>query len=326
MADNKGRIIFLEHYLLDHADDSHPITTERLIEALAEKGYSANRNTIHSDIEALKTEGIQVAGVRVGNAKGYYIRNRPFRVSELKALIDAVSSSQFVPERNSYAMIRRLAELAPEMYRNDLIATAFCADRIKTDSPVAFTALDAINKAIQQYKKISFHYVDYLPTKEEVLRHNKKRYVVSPYALVWNDGRYYVPSYDPEKNKIVSYRVDRMRSVALVDSCADRKLPFNPAEYSKKVLWMFDGDIEEQDVMLVAENRHLISLIDRFGEDIPTGTVDDQHLRVTVRVIPSYTFFSWVFQFGGEIKVAGPANVKADYEEMLRKVMERQER
>ena len=325
MADNKGRIIFLEHYLLDHADEDHPITTDSLIGALGEKGYSANRNTIHSDIEALKAEGIQVAGVRVGNAKGYYVRNRPFRISELKALIDSVSSSQFVPERNSNAMIRRLAEMAPEMYRKDLIATAFCADRIKTDSPVAFAALDAINKAIRRYKKISFQYVDYLPTKEEILRHNKKKYVVSPYALLWNDGRYYVPSYDPEKEKIVSYRVDRMRNVVLMNETADRKLPYNPVEYSKKVLWMFDGDIEEKDVVLVAENKHLISLIDRFGEDIPTGVVDEQHIRVTVRVIPSYTFFSWVFQFGGGIRVAGPANVKADYEEMLRKVMERQQ-
>ena len=97
MADNKGRIIFLEHYLLDHADEDHPITTESLIEARAEKGYSANRNTIHSDIEALKAEGIQVAGVRVGNAKGYYVRNRPFRISELKALIDSVSSEEDPP-------------------------------------------------------------------------------------------------------------------------------------------------------------------------------------------------------------------------------------
>ena len=325
MADNKGRIIFLEHYLLDHADEDHPITTDGLIEALAEKGYGANRNTIHSDIETLKVEGVQVVGVRVGNAKGYYVRNRTFRISELKALIDAVSSSQFIPERNSNAMIRRLAEMAPEMYRKDLIATAFCADRIKTDSPVAFVALDAINKAIKQYKKISFQYVDYLPTKEEILRHNKKKYVVSPYALLWNDGRYYVPSYDPEKQKIVSYRVDRMRNVALVNETAERKLPFDPVEYSKKVLWMFDGDIEETDVVLVAENRHLISLLDRFGEEILTSAVDDDHIRVTVQVIPSYTFFSWVFQFGGGIKVAGPEKVKTDYEEMLRKVMERQQ-
>ena len=325
MADNKGRIIFLEHYLSDHADENNPITTEALINALAEKGYSANRNTVHSDIEALKAEGINVVGVRVANAKGYYIKNRPFRLSELKALIDAVSSSQFIPERNSNAMILRLAEMAPEMYRKDLIATAFCADRIKTDSPVAFPTLDTVNKAIQKNRKLQFQYVDYLPTKEEVLRHNKKKYVVSPYALLWNDGRYYVPSYDQEKNKIVSYRVDRMRNVVILNERADRDEPFDPVDYCKKALWMYDGDLEEQEVILLSENKHMISLIDRFGGEIPVYVVDDQHFRAIVKVIPSYTFFSWVFQFYGGIRIIGPASVKKDYEEMLRTVMERQQ-
>ena len=324
MGDNKGRIIFMARYIADHGDENHPVTTEELIRAVEEKGYSATRNTIRTDIEALQAEGIGIAGVRVANAKGFYLKDRPFRLSELKALIDAVSSSQFIPERNSNAMIRRLAEMAPEIYRKDLIATAFCADRIKTDSPVAFTAVDQVNKAIQKEKKLSFQYVDYLPTKEEILRHDKKKYVVSPYALVWNDGRYYVPSYDPEKGKIVSYRVDRMRNVMVVNERADRHLPFNAVDYCKKVLWMFDGDIEEQEVILVSENRHMISLLDRFGEEIETSPADEGHFRAIVKVIPSYSFFSWIFQFCGGIRIVGPVHVKREYEEMLRKVLERQ--
>ena len=152
MSDNKGRIIFLEHYLLDHADENDPVTTEKLITVLTDHGYSVNRNTLRSDLAALQAAGIGIASVRVANAKGYYVKNRPFSLSELKALIDAVSSSQFIPERNSNAMIRRLAQMAPEMHRKDLTATAFCADRIKTDSPVAFTALDAVNKAVRKYQ------------------------------------------------------------------------------------------------------------------------------------------------------------------------------
>ena len=325
MGDHKGRIIFLEHYIEDHADEKHPVTTDELISAVSEKGYSANRNTIHSDIEALQAVGINIASVRVANAKGYYVKDRPFRLSELKALIDAVSSSQFIPERDSNEMIRRLAEMAPEMYRKDLIATAFCADRIKTDSPVAFTALDTVNKAIHEEKKLRFQYVDYLPTKEEILRHDKKKYIVSPYALVWNDGRYYVPSYDPEKDKIVSYRVDRMRFVEMVKEPADRHLPFDSVDYCKKALWMFDGDIEEQEVILVSDNKHMISLIDRFGEEIDARPVDNQHFRAIVKVIPSYSFFSWIFQFCGGIRIAGPVNVKKEYEDMLRTVLERQQ-
>jgi len=324
MADNKGRILFLEHYLAEHSDESNPITTEQLIDAVSARGYSANRNTIYSDLKTLKAEGIQIGSIRMANATGYYIKNRPFQLSELKALIDSVSSSQFISERNSNTLIRRLAELAPEMYRKDLTATAFCADRIKTDSPVAFTALDAVNKAIQKKRKLSFQYVDYLPTKEEILRHNNKVYTVSPYALIWNDGRYYVPSYDPEKDTIVSYRVDRMRNAAVVREQADRDKPFDPADYCRKTLWMYDGDLEEQEVTLLSDNKYMINLLDRFGNGIPTNAIDDLHFQTTVRVIPSYTFFAWISQFCGGIRIIGPKQVKEDYEDMLGKIIEEQ--
>lgn len=324
MADNKGRVLCLEHYLLDRADEQHPATTDELIAALAERGYSANRNTLRSDIDALRAEGVEATGVRVGNAKGYYIKNRPFTVSELRALIDAVSSSQFISARNSRALIRRLADMAPEAERKDLTVSAFCTARVKTDSPVAFSSLDTVSRAIRGRKKLSFRYVDYLPDKSEILRHDGKLYTVSPYALLWNDGRYYVPSYDPEKGKIVSYRVDRMRNVMVVNAAAEPGMKPDLNDYSMKTLWMYEGDRTEREVALISENRHMISLIDRFGNGFRADPADENHFRALIKVIPSATFFSWIFQFSGGIRIAGPADVKREYEEMLAAVTEKQ--
>ena len=60
-----------------------------------------------------------------------------------------------------------------------------------------------------------------------------------------------MPSYDAEKDKIVSYRVDRMRNVEMASEWTDHHMPFHAADYCRKVLWMFDGDIEEQEVILI---------------------------------------------------------------------------
>lgn len=59
----------------------------------------------------------------------------------------------------------------------------------------------------QFLKQISFQYIDILPTKEIVLRHDGKEYKVSPQVLVWNDDRYYAPSYSEEKKFIVPWFV-----------------------------------------------------------------------------------------------------------------------
>ena len=41
----KGRILFLERYLLDYTDDDYSVSTEDLIRIYEENGYKANRMT-----------------------------------------------------------------------------------------------------------------------------------------------------------------------------------------------------------------------------------------------------------------------------------------
>ena len=241
-------------------------------------------------------------------------------------LIDSVSSSQFVSAARSRTLIRKLAGMAIEKDRKDLIATAFAANRVKTDYDVAITTLGTIAKAVKQKKKITFNYIKYLPTGEIVLRHNQKIYHVSPYALIWSDGRYYAPAYDEEKDDIVPYRIDRMRNAKISNDAANLKLPFDLNQYCKSTVDMYGGGKAEEEVTLVAENRMLMHIIDRFGEDIRTEIADDEHIRAVLKVSPSFTFFSWVFEFNGDIAITAPAHVKAEYEEMLRKAIGKQEK
>lgn len=324
--DNKSRIIFLEHYLTDHSDKGHPVTTEELLEAYEKQGQKVHRNTIRDDLETLKEAGIQIESVRIGNAKGYYVGNRKFELPELMVLIDSVSSSQFVSAGRSRMLIRKLASMAIEKDRKDLIATAYTANRIKTDNDVAITTLSTIARAVKQKKKITFNYIKYLPTGEVVLRNDAKVYHVSPYALVWSDGRYYAPSYDEEKDEIVPYRIDRMRNVKSSQETADLRLPFELDQYCRTTVSMYGGGKAEEEVTLIAENNMLMYIIDRFGENIKTEIVDDQHIQTVLKVSPSLTFFSWVFGFNGDISIAGPAHVKAEYEEMLQKAIGEQKK
>ena len=64
-----------------------------------------------------------------------------------------------------------------------------------------------------------------------------------------------------------------------------------------------------QHVTLLCENRTMRSVIDHFGEDMATEVVDANHFRVSVDVAPTPPFFSWVFTFGGAIRIEGPEEV-----------------
>ena len=67
---------------------------------------------------------------------------------------------------------------------------------------------------------------------------------------------------------------------------------------------MYDGTLCT--VELLCENKLMKSVIDRFGESVPTKNTDAAHFVATVEVSVSPTFYAWIFTFGGGIKVLSP--------------------
>ena len=162
-ANTKARLLFLERYMMENTDEEHAITTDELIKLYDANGFKANRNTVHDDIEVLRSVNIDIISVRAGNAKAYFIGSRLFEMSELKTLADAVSSSRFITKERSRNLIHKLTELTSVHNRKPLMKSAFYADRIKTNSRGIFRVIDSVNVAISTGKKMSFKYIDYKP-------------------------------------------------------------------------------------------------------------------------------------------------------------------
>ena len=319
------RLLFLERFLAENTDEETFVSTGEIVAAYEQNGFGNNRNNVKADLNRLRETGIKIGEKQEKNTKYYHIADRPFSTAELRMLIDIVSSSQAISKEKSDQLNQKLAGLAIAKKRSSLTARVFTADRIKTDSPEVFFAIDCIGKAIGEGKQICFHYINYLPDKRMVLRHNGQVYKVSPLAMLWNDGRYYARSIDPEKPDRVNYRIDRMRTVTIADEAAEKDPDYNPSEYAKVAHLMFDGGKKAEEITLLAENRRMINIIDKFGDKIETSIADDDHFRAIVHVIPSDTFFSWVFQFGDSIAIEGPGEVKEAYEALLRRALKRQE-
>ena len=320
----KGRLLFLERYLLDHTDDDHPVTTAELIRVCEENGFNANRDTIRDDVEVLNAAGVEVLNGRVGRGKGYHIGARLFELAELKMLVDAVSSSRFITMGKSERLIEQITKLTNEQNRPALTAKIYTADRIKSGNTAVFLSTDIICKAIDEERKIRFHYWNYNPQKEHVLRHDGAWFVASPYALIWDDQRYYLAAYSDFREKVVTFRVDRMCDVKVLDEAAVIDEGFNAAEYAKSAFKMIDEGLPEAEVTLLCDNEFMQNVVDRFGEGIETSVIDEDTFTASITVRPSKTFFSWVVGFCGGIRIAGPEDVKERFEETLRGILEKQ--
>jgi hypothetical protein len=62
-------------------------------------------------------------------------------------------------------------------------------------------------------------------------------------------------------------------------------------------------------------------LIDKFGTDMKVTVVDEGHFEAKVRVCTSPTFYAWVFQWGGKVKIEGPGDVLEGYRKMVEEAL-----
>lgn len=91
---------------------------------------------------------------------------------------------------------------------------------------------------------------------------------------------------------------------------------FDISEHVNTTFRMFDCVHEE--VELICDNDVMDAIIDRFGEDVNVFPNDQNAFRAVVIVATSNVFYSWIFGFGGKVKIQNPVYVKEQYAEMLR--------
>lgn len=315
--ESKPRILYLLRILEQYTDEEHPLTTKQLIEMLNEKyGISTYRTTIAKDVAALQEFGVDIVVIHSTQCK-YFIGNRQFELPELKLLIDAVESSKFITSKKSDALIKKIHMLTSNGQVKKLKRNNYVSGRIKPNNEQIYYIVDTINDAINERKQISFSYYEYTGLKEKVLRNKGEIYTISPYHLVWNDDYYYVVGYSEKREKIVTFRVDRIASQPDILSADAVPVPedFDIAEFTKQVFYMYDG--EEVLVDLRCDNGLMKTMVDRFGEDITTISYDATSFRLTVEVSISPTFFGWVFGFCGKVQILAPKSAKKQYRQMI---------
>ena len=143
----------------------------------------------------------------------YFLEDRNFELPELKLLIDAVESSKFITPSKSKALIDKIHNLTSVYQIEKLKRNNYIVKSVKPDNEQIYYIVDAINDAISEKKQISFQYYDYTGLQKKVLLNKGEIYKLSPYHLVWNGDYYYVLGYSEKREKVISFRVDRIASI-----------------------------------------------------------------------------------------------------------------
>lgn len=322
-TNQKFKFTYLMKIMQEKTDDEHSLTMPQIMAELEKYDVTAERKSIYTDFQDMTDKfGVEIIKEQIGRETYYHVGAREFELAEVKLLIDAIQSSKFITQTKSRELITKIKSFVSEHQAKQLQRQVYINDRVKTMNESVYYNVDDIHTAINQDKKIRFKYYKWDINKKLVPRHNGDWFVVSPWALTWDDENYYLVAFDDLDHRIKHYRVDKMMRISIEKEKRDGKEAFknfDMAEYSKATFGMYQG--QKTKVKIRLANYMCGVFIDRFGKDITFRPVDNEHSELHVDVNVSPQFFGWIFSLGKDVKVVGPEEVveelRAKTEEFL---------
>lgn len=307
----KLKLLYLAQILSERSDEDHCLSISMIEKMLGEKGITSERKSISSDIQVLKDAGFNILHGSTP-VRGYYLADRRFELPELRLLVDAVQSSPFISRIKTRELTQKLKSLTSVYQAEQMGEQVYSDDRRKSDNEEILYSINTIHQAISEGKKIRFIYhhrqlVNNIPVFDA-----GKDFVISPYATIWANDKYYLVGNYGKYDDLSNYRIDRMKRVTLLDEklrphqevCA-YKDAFDAADYVNKVFNMFSGDQPEQ-IELECDANLLDSIIEYFGINIPFKQLSNGRFHVRVNAVANEGFARWVLGFAGGVEVKSP--------------------
>ena len=321
MANNgtlKMKMLALWEILRQESDAERMLSTNVICQKLHARGIPCERKSVATDVALLKKHGFEVETKKLGRERFYYVDDRQFSVPELKIIIDALQAATFVTESLTAKLVDKVAALGGSHRATILHENLVRFNTRKHTNENTLYSVNELEQALISRRQASFVYFDLNEKHEKVYRKEKKNYVVDPIALVFVEDNYYLMCWSTKYSQIVSYRVDRMETVRVLDTpaCQEANVPEEKiAAFTAQTFKMFGGELEK--VTLCFSNELIGAVYDKFGEDTQMVRLDDGTCAATVKVQVSPTFWGWVFQFHGMLQISEPSELLESYEALL---------
>ncbi|MBQ8316694.1 MAG: WYL domain-containing protein [Lachnospiraceae bacterium] len=295
--------------LKEYSDEKHRLTQQEIIRLLkANYEMECDRRSVKNNVESLKEMGYEIS-----MEDGYYLMEREFDDAELRMLIDSVLFSKSLTQKQAKNLIDKLRAQGNRYFSAKVAHVSNLPEMQHGDNKLMY-ALDKINDAIAEKKKISFIYNSY---GKDFKLHPKKEtaYIVNPYELVANNGRFYLICNSDNHYDLAHYRLDKMTRVEILEEKVRPKkeirefadgysLPKHMAEH----IYMFSGASVR--VKLLVPDGWMNELIDWFGKDFRIQPSSKEGMMEVVVQCNEKAMLCWALQYGQYVEVMEPMGLR----------------
>lgn len=286
-------------------------------------GEHISDSTIEKDLFAMRME-LDAPIAYSALHRGYFYEDRDFSINDIPLTEDDLEAIAFAAKT-----LMQFRDV--EFFRQFGHAIDKIVDRInvsksdETDQFIQFEAtysdggsefLSTLLGAIKEQVWIHFDYASFVTGE-------MKRRTVTPLLLKQYRNRWYLISFDRDKNDYITYALDRMEDLELSTEKAVRPEGFNPDNYFKYAVGITSGNTPPEKVLLKAStvaSKYLDSLPLHSSQKIVEMHDDGFTFGLVVNV--SEELIREILSYGGAVKVLAPSSLKSEIEKRAKRLLE----
>jgi len=322
-SNKKLYIIYILKVLKEYSDENHPLKQAEITSKVKSKFNVDNidRKTISRTIDSLMDMGVDIVKLDGG---GCYLADRDLEPSEVTFLIDAIFSSRALNENQAKDLSKKLSGMLSVYQRNRFKYVHKSNEIVRTDNKQLFLNIDLITEAIDRCKQISFnytrHYFDDLKNAEQ----SDKEYIINPYFMVNNQGKYYLVCNNDYFEDIANYKVEQIRNVKILDTdikpitkLVGCENGIDKARYINENIYMFSCDTITATIKI--ESEYAVNYVyEWFGKDARIYSQNGE-IFASVRV-NEHAIIYWCLQYGECVELISPVNTRNKIKEIIDKM------
>ena len=324
ITDKKSSVLYVLEILQQYTDANHQLNYSQIKDKLQSiYDVSLERKTIARDIDILIEKGYDI--LKRGNY-GVCLRSRSLEEGELLYLIDAIYSSKSIPTKYAKDIIEKLTKDCSLYSKKKFKYLEKMDDYNRTDNKQLFLTIEVLNDAIEQGKKVEFQYNAYGINKELKAKEEGKKYIVNPYYMVNNNGKYYLVCNLDKYEDLSNYKIENISNIKILqeDIKPIKSLPqqenFSIKQYMNEHIYMMSGESVVA-TMKIYNNKRINDIISWFGKNIFIKETDGETF-VTIKVNENALIY-WAMQYGEYVEIISPIETKNKMIELLKNMLNR---
>ncbi len=134
--------------------------------------------------------------------------------------------------------------------------------------------------------------------------------VLNPYLLKEYQHRWYVIGYSDEKKKIITYALDRIKKIEVLDYQFEVVDAFNPDDFFKYSFGITESKTKPSNITLKFNLKQLGYLQTKTLHSSQKITLFDDHFILKLQLVPSFEWYEKLLSYGSRVEVIAPPEVR----------------